>query len=491
MLNRKLAIVTVGLVGVAVTGLEVASARLLAPFFGSTIFVYGSAIGIALLALALGYSFGGRLADRHPSRTWLSAIVAIAGLTAAAIPLIFRPVAETIDRVGAGLNLPSGLLVVVAMAVLFIIPIMALGAVSPFVLRLSLRSIEETGQWSGLLSGLATGGSIFGTFLATFVTIPLLGTRETILGSAGVLVILGAALGPWAWRYRVLPCVLVAWLAVLGLSGPFLRRPGLIWERESPYELVQVLEQRGTRFLIADAGDGAQSVYRPGTPYTGTIYDIFALLPYLAAGDGQRRSVLVVGLAGGSMVRLYRETLEQTFDFDVTGVEIDREIVAAGQRYFGLDELGVEIIIDDARRYLKTTDEKFDVIIVDAYVHELSIPPLLATQEFFQSVADHLAPGGVVGMNVVVRSGSTFFDKFLATVRSVFPDVRTAPFIAGAENNFVLAGQSVELTRLPSAIAPEIDRFLNDTIPHLRRIESSGERVYTDNQTDIELRLKT
>src|SRR6185436_1344228 len=101
--------------GLAITGLAVASARLLAPFFGSTIFVYGSAIGIALFALALGYSIGGRLADRRPSRMMLAITVLVAGLTSGLIPLIFRPIAETIDRIGGIWNVPSGVLVVVAM----------------------------------------------------------------------------------------------------------------------------------------------------------------------------------------------------------------------------------------------------------------------------------------------------------------------------------------------------------------------------------------
>lgn len=491
MLNRKLAGSVVFLAGIAITGLEIASARLLAPFFGSTIFVYGSAIGIVLFALALGYAIGGRLADRFPTRDVLAGIVLAAGLTAGLIPLIFRPVASTIDRYGGLWHIPTGILVVVAMGLLFTIPILALGAVSPFVLRLSLHRVEEAGQWSGLLSGLATSGSILGTFLATFVTIPLLGTRETIVGAAVILVLFGVMLASFRQRYRILPLVLILTLGTSGLSGPFLNRAGLLWERESPYELVQVIEQKGTRFLIADAGDGAQSVYRQDTPYTGTIYDAFVLLPFLSARPGKDRNVLVIGLAGGSMVRLYRETLQDRFNFDLTGVEIDREVVAAGQQYFDLDKLKVRTVVDDARHFLRTTNAQYDVIIIDAYVHELSIPPLLATKEFYALTRDHLAPGGIVGMNIVVSNRSTFFPKLLGTVRSVFSDVQTAPFVPGAENHLVFAADRVSFDRLPPTIAPEIDRFLRETVPAMQRVEQTDKPVYTDNQTDIELRLKT
>lgn len=479
------------LTGLAVTGLEVASARLLAPFFGSTIFVYGSAIGIALLALALGYALGGKFSDRYPQRGILAMIILFAGLTAGSIPLTFRLIAESVDRLGTTWNLPTGLLAVISMSILFLAPIMALGAVSPFILRLSLRRVEESGQWSGALSGLATAGSIIGTFVASFVTIPLLGTRETIAGAAAILLILGASLMVGSKRIRSIPLAVAVMAVVAGTSGPFLPVSGLLWESESPYQLVRVLERGTTRYMLFESGSGVQSVYYPSTPLTGTYYDTFALLPYLAQGSESRRSVLMIGLAGGSIARLYRQVLEPRFQFDLTGVEIDPDVLVAGRQFFDLDRQKVSVILDDARRYLRTTDQEFDVIIIDAYIHELNIPPQLATVEFFRQVQAHLAPGGIVGMNVVAPSASRFFPKFLATAKRVFPEVLAAPFESGAENQFVLAGQSIDLTRVPPSLDPPLYQLLHPVIPALRAVESSEQPVYTDNQTDIELRLST
>lgn len=489
MLGRKLALLIVTVVGVAVTALELAAARLLAPFFGSTVFVYGSAIGIALAALAVGYGLGGRAADRFPSRPVLCGLILAAGLSAATIPLLYRPVAAAIDGFGTPRGIPVGVMVVATMATLFIVPIIILGAVSPYALRLSLRDVGESGRWSGMLSGWSTGGSIVGTFLSTFVTIPLLGTRMTIIGAAGVLVLLGVALAPLKPSARWLPLLMFLPLAWVGQAGPVIPRNGLVWERESPYQLVQVLQQPGITMLVTDAADGIQSVYRAGSPFTLTYYDSFALLPYVAAGDGRQRSVLVVGLGGGSMVRLYRQALADRFDFTFVGVEIDRRVVEAAREFFALDQQPIEVVLDDARRYLARTDRRFDVIIVDAYIHELQIPPLLATREFFSELRASLAPGGVVGMNVVVLAGSTFYPKFLQTLAEVFPDVRQAPFIPNAANHLVLAAESVELSRLPRTIAPEIDQYLTDTASRFERVERTIETVYTDDQTDIELRL--
>lgn len=489
MLNRKVAFLTVVVSGLAVTALELAAARLIAPFFGSTIFVYGSAIGVVLAALALGYWLGGRLADRYPSRNLLASCILVAGASAGIVPLVFRPVAGALDAFGRGQGIPVGILVVVCLTVLFLLPILALGAVSPFVLRLSLRGVDESGRWSGLLSGASTGGSIVGTFLATFVTIPLLGTRQTILGAAGLLLLLGLGLGRFRSTTRGLLLVLFVMATVAGTNGVLLPRPGLIWERESPYQLVQVWRSGDTSYLVTDAAQGTQSVYRRSTPYTGTIYDAFLLLPFLAQGQGQRRSVLVLGLAGGSMVRLYEQVLEKEFDFNVTGVEIDERIIEAARTHFALDSLSIEVIHDDARRFLRQDDQRYDLIIVDAYVHELQIPPLLATREFFSLVRDRLAEGGVVGMNVVALKGNRFYPKFLQTVTAVFPDVREAPFISGAVNHFVLAAEALDLNRLPASISPETDRFIQETVPSLQPVVRSGGPIYTDNQTDIEFRV--
>jgi spermidine synthase len=147
------------------------------------------------------------------------------------------------------------------------------------------------------------------------------------------------------------------------------------------------------------------------------------------------------------------------------------------------------VVADDARRYVRQTDRRFDIIIVDAYIHELQIPPLLATREFFVELRDHLAPGGIIGMNVVVLPDSQFYPKFLQTVADVFPDVREAPFVPGAENRLVLAAEQIVLNRLPASIAPEVNRYLTETVPRLRSVERTDEFVYTDDRTDIELRL--
>lgn len=488
-LSRPSALVTVWLVGLAITGLELAAARLLAPFFGSTIFVYGSAIGVVLAALAVGYWVGGRMADQTPSRTVLACVVTIAGLSALTVPVFFRSVAATVESIVQEANLPIGVAVVGSMTALFTVPIVALGAVSPFALRLSLRGLDESGRWSGALSGVSTFGSILGSFLATFVTIPLLGTRMTIIAAAGLLILTGVWLFSGRWWRRSIPLALALPLAVVGANGPFIPRPGLVWEAESPYQLVQVVQQGDVSFIVTDAAKAVQSVYRPDDPISRTYYDSFALLPFLSGRTDHHRDVLIIGLAGGTMVRLYQEELASQFDFSITGVEIDPTIVAAARAHFNLDQYELTLVQGDARQYLRQSDRRFDVIIVDAYVHDLQIPPMLATVEFFQQVADHLQPDGIVGMNVAIPSRSTFYPKLLQTAAAAFPAVQHAPFIEGALNQLVLAGHRIDLGRPIPPLRSEISIYAEQTIPAFRPVRRDGSAIYTDDRTDLELRF--
>jgi predicted membrane-bound spermidine synthase len=190
--------------------------------------------------------------------------------------------------------------------------------------------------------------------------------------------------------------------SALVTQTPFLPRRGLAAERQSAYQLVQVVEQRGTRYLLHDTGRGTQSVYTPGSSITNGPYDIFGYVPFMVQSEQRTRNVLLIGLGGANMPRLYEQLLGDTFQFSITAVEIDPVVVSMAKKYFALDELDVNVVVDDARHFLRTTDKKYDIIIVDAYTHETQIPPMLATQEFFQQTKERLTPGVVVDIDVDV-----------------------------------------------------------------------------------------
>ncbi|HYM64392.1 MAG TPA: fused MFS/spermidine synthase, partial [Gaiellaceae bacterium] len=172
---------------------EISASRLLAPYFGSSTIVWANIIGLILIYLSIGYWLGGKLADRRPEPRLLGLLVVVAAVVIAATPFMARPI---LDLAVKGLDAATVGAVVgsfFAALALFAIPVTLLGAVSPFAIRLAISDVEQAGTVAGRLYALSTVGSIVGTFLSALVTIPLVGTQRTMLGSAALLV-LGAAL---------------------------------------------------------------------------------------------------------------------------------------------------------------------------------------------------------------------------------------------------------------------------------------------------------
>src|SRR5207244_6853670 len=187
--------------GMASLGVEFGAARLLAPFFGTSLYVWGVLIGLILVYLSAGYVIGGRLADRHPRDEVLYQITAWAGLWIGIIPLVSYPILlisqQGFKEVSVGLVLGT----LLAVVVLFAAPVILLGCVSPFAIRLLLRDIETGGNTAGRVYEISTAGSILGTFLPVFWFIPTYGTRPTLEGFGLVLVAVSVA-GLWRWPRR-------------------------------------------------------------------------------------------------------------------------------------------------------------------------------------------------------------------------------------------------------------------------------------------------
>ena len=164
-------------VGAATLGAEIAAARLVAPAFGESTVVWANTIAVVLVALAVGYWLGGRLADRRPHTRALSLLALVAAVLLALVPLAAQPLLAATQ---GELSELSGSLV--AVLALLAVPVIVLGAVSPWAIRLRLDAVEQAGDVSGRIYALSTAGSLAGTFGAT------------LAGTAWTFVILAAAL---------------------------------------------------------------------------------------------------------------------------------------------------------------------------------------------------------------------------------------------------------------------------------------------------------
>ena len=503
--------VAVFLAGAVLLGLEIAASRVVAPYFGNSLFVWGALIGVVLAGLSAGYWAGGTLADRLPTPRLLLAVLGLSALLVLAIPFVDSWVLARVVEWDPGPRASP----LVAAIVLFGLPSVVLGSVSPIAVRLSARSLERLGRTAGSLYALSTAGSIAGTFVTAFWLVPELGTDQVLaVGALGLLVAAAAV----AFGQRLAVELTVA-LALAGASvgavvalapetggrlegaaarnwSPLYRLRGAdggtladaaAATRNSGYTVRQAKDTRYHRMVVAEDGESRflrfDSSFQSGMYLADPYRTRFAYTDYLDLALAYRptaRRILFVGLGGGSAPkRIWR-------DFpgvQLQVVELDPEVVkprTAGSRSRAIH--GSAVDVDDGRRWLTRHDERWDAIVLDAFYAD-SIPFHLATREFLELASSRLAPGGVIVTNAIgalTGSDSRLLRSLLRTYRSVFPTVAVHPVFeqgdrdpAAVRNVIVVAGDSAppgkgflasrwQELRQRSPGAPDLSRAIAD-----------------------------
>jgi spermidine synthase len=468
-------------VGSASLGAEIAAARLMAPYFGASTIVWANTIAVVLVALSGGYWLGGRMADRHPHKRGLCVLVLVAAALLALVPIVSQPFlslsVEAFDRVSIGAFAGSlfGVLALVA------VPVVLLGAASPWAVRLKLERVERAGEVAGRLYAISTFGSLVGTFASALVLIPFAGTQRTFLAFAVALAAV-AVLG-LGRRWTLAPIALAALIAVPVGTVKASRDGRVIHEAETHYQYARVVElDNGVRRLELNEGQAIHSEWRPGTVLTGGYWDGFLALPFAVPSTPPSR-VAVLGSGAGTIVRAYGRYFPKT---RIDAVEIDGELTEIGKRFFGLRERpGVRFVTDDARPFLRRADGRYDAIFVDAY-RQPYIPFYLATREFFELVRSKLAHDGIVVINVGHPEDSSELERVLsATLQKAFRSVMRDAM--KATNTLLLASAAtIDAERLRGARAhPDVARLARAAADRLQP-RLRGGRVYTDDVAPVE-----
>jgi spermidine synthase len=466
--------------GIGALATEITASRLLAPYFGSSTIVWANLIGIVLAALALGYWLGGRLADRRPEPSLLGFIVLGAAVCVAAIPFVAKPLldltVEGLDDASAGAVVGSFLGVLLLCAP----PVVLLGMVSPFAIRLAVSSVETAGAVAGRLYALSTAGSLLGTFLPALLLIPAVGTQRTFLVVAALLALSSCFL--LGARYLVVAAGLAALVAVP--PGAVKGEAGLLHEETSYHQYIQVVERSdGRRVLHLNEGIAVHSVWQEGSVLTGGVWDAFLALPPLLGRPLER--VAILGNAGGTTARALGVYFP---DAEVDGVELDAAVSRVGRRWFGLEDNPRLTVHDaDARPFLRSTDERYDLIVVDAY-HQPYVPFYLATREFFRLVRERLAPGGIVALNVAtVPDDDRLVRAIGSTVAAELPQVlawralRFNTIVLGLTEPLAPDELERRLHSGPADLAPLRELLARDVRPL-----AASERPWTDDRAPVE-----
>jgi spermidine synthase len=458
-MTRRYIYFTVFVSGMTSLAAEFGASRLLGNVFGTSNLVWAAIIGLILIYLTVGYFIGGRWADKSPHPKTMYAILAWGAFTLGVVPYIANPVlraaANAFDtlQVGVLAGAFAGVLV------LFTVPITLLGMISPFAIRICMDDKSHAGNVAGTVYGISTIGSFLGAILPTLLLIPTIGTTRTFLVfSLALLFVALAGLRSSAGARKMLPYLLMVaalvLLAVFGKGG-VKSTPGQVFEAESSYNYIQVLEYDGTRYLRLNEGQGVHSEYNPDTLAYGGPWQQFLVGPFFYA-DREPASVTrvgIVGLAAGTSARQADAVFPEV---TIDGWEIDPKIVEVGRTYFDMNLPNLNVYVQDGRWGLEQSQEKYDLIIVDAY-RPPYIPPHLTTQEFFQIAADHLKPDGALAINVGRAPGDRrLIDGLATTIGTIFPSIYVMD-IPGTFNSILYATlQPTEAADLQA----NLDRFL-------------------------------
>lgn len=486
--------------GVSSIGIEITASRLIAPYFGNSTIIWATVIGLTLAYLSIGYYLGGKLADRFPSERFFYSLFAAAALGTAIIPPLSRPILNASLDAFANLSIGAFYGSLLGVLVLFLIPITLLGCISPLALRLRLQGVEQAGGTAGALYALSTVGSIIGSFLPVIVLIPYLGTRWTFYAFAIALALM-ALLGLLRDRAHksaattALVIVAVIAIALFGTGGNLRKAEAgqLLYEGESEYNYIQVVHNGDEIGLVLNEGHAIHSIYNPNQLLTGGPWDYFMMGPFFNQNQQitDVRSLCLIGLAGGTTARQFTQVYGPNVQID--GVEIDPEIVKIGREYFNMTEPNLNVIVQDGRYFLRTTQKRYDVIGVDAY-RQPYIPFQLTTKEFFQESYDHLNSGGVMVLNAG-RYGTDYrlVNAIATTMRAVFPNVYLID-VGRFSNTMIIATKdastvgnfAANVARLPQGSPLRTIGDLSLQTGNVRAW-SGGGLVFTDDRAPVEL----
>lgn len=436
-------LVLVFIAGIATMSLEFAASRLLTPVFGSSIYTWGSLIGVVLVGLSMGYHVGGRLADKNPNFEKFCSILFSSGLYILFIPFISSSVIDFTSTImldmppsdNDGNNINS----LVATFILLATPTFLLGMISPYAIKLATKTLDRLGNISGNLYSVATIGSIAGTFVTVFVLIPVFEINHIMYG-LGVLLISSSLVG-----LRIIPKILVLSIViVLSYSLVFDDNqiisldfhnvhfyPGkLIHEAETLYSHLDVVDNYNSVNNRALFLNGYLHSEMNKDDPNDLVVDYTKFFPLGMVLNSDAKKVLFIGGGGFSGPKYF---LQNYPNLSVDVVEIDPAVVEVAKEYFSLDDTNpnLRIFTQDGREFLANHKEKYDLIILDAFSKSY-VPFHLMTMEFYNILYNKLNPDGVIISNHIGspnsnQDTSNLYRANLKTMLDVFPIVYVFP----------------------------------------------------------------
>jgi spermidine synthase len=479
--------ITVFICGAVVMIFELVGSRVLGPYFGTSIFVWTSLIGIILGSLGLGYYFGGKIADKKPNFNSLSLIIFLAAISIGLTIFIKDFLLINLQINFTDIRMAS----VFASLILFLPASVLLGMVSPYAVKLKIENLNTSGSTVGNLYAISTAGSIIGTFLSGFYLIPRFGTNKLLIILSITLIAISLALAVKKYtkiKLSVFTIVVIGWFTIGGLNY-ISEKNGFIdvdtaynriWiynhvdpETNKPVKIMEINnENHSSMFLASD------ELVNEYTKY----YNLAAHF------NPNFKKTLMFGGAGYSYPK---DFLLKYPEAKIDVVEIDPKVTELAKKYFKLKENSrLTIYHEDGRVYLNKTQEKYDAIFGDAFSSRYSLPYQLTTKEAVQKKYNILNDNGIVVLNIIsaiAGEKGKFLRAEYATYKNIFPQVYLFPVRDPNDENEV---QNIILVALKSKKDQKFDNAnpeLNEYLQHLWRKEVNMDMpILTDDYAPVD-----
>ncbi|MDF0665191.1 MAG: fused MFS/spermidine synthase [Nitrospira sp.] len=454
--------------GAVVMALEILGSRLLAPVFGSSLFVWGALIGVILAAMSSGYAFGGWVSDRYTGGGVLAGLLLFSGSWTFLVAWANQPILFEIEKMVQDPRWGPCL----AATVLLAPPAFGLSGVLPAMLRLAVPDMDHLGRQTGRMIALSTVGSLAGTWGTAFFFLSWLGSQSVMAWLGSIQVGLGVLwLAKGTSTSRVVLLIILGCCTLLGAIAlhPLQRLKTPIYQEESPYQQVRIREDDLFRYLVLDRTFHATMWKVDPTslflPYSQMMVSSLALVSEPKRG-------LILGHGGGSLAKWLARHWP-ALELDV--VEFDPVVVRMAEEYFDYrPPANHHLFVKDGRAFLNSTGHTYDVMWIDAFARDM-IPFHLTTTEFYSLVRTRLNQEGIVAVNLASSGKEGDLARAAAvvqTMKQAFPVLTTfaveGPWKTGmtpAKNLIFFGGRLIEHESPDSLMAKITDMATNRRLP--------------------------